>query len=1288
MNQKSVRLTSALTALSALAAAVVAIVAVNSSGLLNAQSATTTIDLLNVGMCVTTDDSVFKEADCDDGDGGNTFTVGDRDEIVERKTVYATYAHDPISASEQPRAILENADLVKVTISDKGRDRRRTVLYPVEGLEEVLVDTDNSNDAAQLLLLARIKELLGDSVDDEQDIEDFHGLANTVRVYRSDIPSTSPALGAGGKKVGVSNSGNFTLTFSRDSDRDDTGDDFLPLSSDEVNDVVKWFGYLVDARDGQEASDVDSVDKAYVLKNTDADATELDNDLLDLGAASDPSLIADEDRSEGGGNIAPWMQVQANIPNGKRLVIIAVAYETSDAEVIQGGEDCTVTVTGDTTKCQPNSKQSKVEPNYTNSEISGKQALIARVQGDNGQGTQNLYLKETGRFTGEYTGYVRITDADGSGPKDAQGQLVTSTRNWGLAFGHGSLGTERDDGTPGIDGATVIGAQNGPVTITYKDSSGATRTMGIEVDIQPPTITIASPLHESSGDDRSPDFIGTFEDGGAGLADDTFKLYVDNKSDNAGDVGARILDTEAVLNIPSGITTSATRVELRRDYSPPGANTISDNHPFGRIDGKASAGEIYFTTTAAAGASPEASIDANNAERKIVNADIYDDGDGQGTFDDDARFEGSPSNGREIGVDFQGVVIDLAGNVGFSDSDTAAPTFIDDLGTTPASARNEPNVLGFYSRHVIELDDKDPEFQQDNTITGYYGLDSDDEPVPHRRGIMITFDNDISPENITENTFNVELDDGTNAVVEDFRIEDELVFLRLASDLGSSETPKISIASGRRVEDFAGNQLQAREISAFEAKDGVPPTLTVSLSNGSGTGEGNESSNSLTRNTIVVTVTSDEELQGAPFVSVLCSNFSYADQGTTTPRKDVDNYAEDRSGPITGTRPGPNYVANPRCGTGTSATAFTPWETQMSSRTRLNWEYTWRNRGGASAVPEGELRVVVYARDRSQYKLEPGDGIENTQNWGSTTTKFTYDTTLKPLVRGTTVDTTAGSLLPTPGQKVSDTRPFVMLFFSGENTQIEIEKLQVNDMDVTTRVESNERNRFIYWPEALNFGTHTVEVDARDAAGNTATFRYEFDKVTRSPFIVRLLAGWNAISLPQQPIDGSLEAAFSDPKIDQVIGYFRPSSDAAPQWQLATRQDGVWTTNYGELTDISAGQGYWVHTDSFVNQSIPLRSPERLSADLPTRPIGITTYDGWNFVGVVDQDGDQTQNDWGQTLEHGDPGVPQTGRLYLGNYVRAYTWDATRSRFDALESSDSILIGDGIWVYYGEGVAP
>ena len=73
---------------------------------------------------------------------------------------------------------------------------------------------------------------------------------------------------------------------------------------------------------------------------------------------------------------------------------------------------------------------------------------------------------------------------------------------------------------------------------------------------------------------------------------------------------------------------------------------------------------------------------------------------------------------------------------------------------------------------------------------------------------------------------------------------------------------------------------------------------------------------------------------------------------------------------------------------------------------------------------------------------------------------------------------------------------------------------------------------------------------------------------------------------------------------------------------------------------------------------------------------------GWNFVGVVDVDGDQTQDDAGETLRNSN-NDPITAADYLGNpYVRAYTWDHVNNTWDVLKDDEGITIGTGIWVYY------
>ena len=90
-------------------------------------AATGTIDALNVGTCLTTDAALFEDEDCDlngddSGSGGQAWEV--REEVVEVSTLYATYAYDPKTASNEPRVILQDSDLIKISIADSDRDKR------------------------------------------------------------------------------------------------------------------------------------------------------------------------------------------------------------------------------------------------------------------------------------------------------------------------------------------------------------------------------------------------------------------------------------------------------------------------------------------------------------------------------------------------------------------------------------------------------------------------------------------------------------------------------------------------------------------------------------------------------------------------------------------------------------------------------------------------------------------------------------------------------------------------------------------------------------------------------------------------------------------------------------------------------------------------------------------------------------------------------------------------------------------------------------------------------------
>ena len=97
-----------------------------------------------------------------------------------------------------------------------------------------------------------------------------------------------------------------------------------------------------------------------------------------------------------------------------------------------------------------------------------------------------------------------------------------------------------------------------------------------------------------------------------------------------------------------------------------------------------------------------------------------------------------------------------------------------------------------------------------------------------------------------------------------------------------------------------------------------------------------------------------------------------------------------------------------------------------------------------------------------------------------------------------------------------------------------------------------------------------------------------------------------------------------------------------------------------------------------------------MTARLATGPMAraIPTVAGWNFVGVVDQDGDQTEGHWKEPLRDSE-GEEVTADLYMPGFVRAYTWHAIGHGYLALDGGDAMEIGQGIWVYFGkDALAP
>ncbi len=1237
-----------LTALAVLILAV-AVVAVRAGSPGTVEAATGTIDVLNVGTCYATDDEVFDADDCVSGEvddvTGNPvdYDVAGRDEVGEVATVYATYAHDPKTAPDSPRAVLTNSNLIKISISDSGRDKRTPVLLPVGNAA-----TANTGAACPDSPLTDACKF--DNPDDPETEEiDESGYLQVIQKTHSevtDIASTQMSWQAGSATARATDEFEITapavetvLAIIKDSG---ATEDFLPMDTGDDSSVTFW-GIIRNAAD-------DSITTPFGQLKT----LTLDEDVGSGGTGADGEEALEA---------APWLTIHQSLAPDKEIVLMYIVYNTSEWETLIGGNTIAKYAEGDDPG-DPGDLADPFAPDFSKSEQNDTDTqLVVEARSDGRDGRQFLRLRETSRFSGRYEGYLRLTDENGGGGDDG----------WGLNVDAAS-GTDVDD-------AAVIGVESGPVVIAYKDTDGSIQMLDIEIDTVPPAINIESPAHESEGQDTSPEFSGTFSDSDSGLREDTFHLYVDHTDDanesGDNDGGTYALDNLGISSADLDGPTDGSLVESQEDYTGYTPDGGSQYAVYDHTD--------VFKT--------EAQAEVQN--KKLVEGDNFDDGDSAGTFGDSVRIDfdlGEDIERYNHTIDFQAVVADLAGNLGFSDSDPDGPGFINDLGEEePKTGRY--NVIGWYARHIFFLDETNPVIFEEQSVTGFYGENDDDEPQPNRSGILIAFDKAVDADSIGVDTFSVTLDEaGSDQVgIIDVEVDGRAVYLLLDSELASDAQPYVDVADGEWVSDPAGNRLTGGAQEPFETNDGISPVLTVTLSGGSGTGEGSEGPAGLTKDAITASITSDEEINSTPSLVVVCSIIEWNSDGGEENDKELDDVTAQRSGSLSissasfvGTEEAPNlYGDEYSCGD----KSVSMQQLQAYSRPGLTWEYEWVNlTGGNRDLPNGNVTVVAFARDRHSYasldtkRIGTNLAQADTYNWGAATVEFRYDTKID-------------DPMPTPenGAIVTESRPFVLLEFEDEVT-VTIDEFEIDG--TVEEISSIGGNRFLYWPESLGIGTHEVSVDATDAAGNEDTFDYSFEVAEREAFNLKLIAGWNAVSFPANPIDNAIGSVFTEGVIDMVAGW--DASDPEKPWSIATRMEDEWSTHeeFATLNKIHAQYGYWVHAQGFVTQRVALigginrTDPEITPPDLVTIP----TLAGWNFVGVIDQDGDQTQGNFGEPLangvdEDGDHIIVEAGD-YLGSNKRAYTWDPVRSKFDILEDGDELEVGQGIWVYYGGGIAP
>ena len=1295
-----------ITALTALALAVAFVTGVHFQTQ-RTDAAAGTIAAINVGTCHTTDASVLDEADCNPHRQIFQFNRDSLDNAFEVDELYATYAHDPKTADEPPRAILKDADLIKISIKDEGRDVRSGVI--VNSYDTTNAIGGSSDMWAALNLASEVRPDLDDPAsptptpETEGAVSRFGGVvAAAISQYdypeeaindptKTDVPVPQTAYRftlsgdlADRTAVTITEPGIEEILFvpvGGTFDASDAATAFKPIASGANRGEMRFFGSV---------------------ENHGPDGVDGGGDDLDIPFGElDRFLTWDEDVEPGTPEAAPAVSIQANLRAGDTLTLRAIYYLTSEVEYMLGGEMCIPAAgipetsdgaadgveKGDQVACTEDELGDDVD-DYDNIKLD--------ASADGVQSARHLYLEETDRFTGIFNGYLRLTDSDGDGGDvNSDGERVANTGriNWGRVPQNAS-GPNQVDADGDFEGA-ILGVDNGPVRVTYKDTDGVNRTFVISIDIGTPTINVTSPTHNGRNDDEEVNFQGTINDGESGLAQDSFVLYLDHSGDTA--------DANWALDLPVVSGETQNDNDLGNVEADPDADDgviATETQYSGFTDdaetyGVVIADKIYPTQSG----NYDVDDDESDQGLKGMEAENYANGDSDAEFRDSIRInflQGEDDTTYNHKIDFHAVVRDTAGNIGFSDSDEAAPRYINDLGTKVAD-RKIPNVLGVFSAHAVFIDNVDPIIDGDKTVTGFYGTDNDDDPIVDRAGVMVVFDGPIDERNITENTFMLTTGEGDNIETLDIIeaiVDGKLVFLKLADELPSDAEPSLTIANGEEVRDLAGRVTRSDEQDPVTVNDGNLPVFTVSLGDGSGLGDGAEGPEKLTKDTIKVSISSDEDIQGAPKVSVVCSNLSYPGVVAADGDRDVSDYVTGLSGAksTTSATSQGQIAEGAKCGNND----FALRQATSLSRRGNQWEYTWRQFGATgedTRVPDGMATVVVWGNDRSQY--DHHDDGTTIQNWGSAQAEFRFDNQFESPLE----DRSGGRVLPGKDSEVAERRPFVLLDFSGEPTSVTVTELIVDGVDVTADIDSKGQNQFLYWPETLSAGEHEVKFSANDAANNKVENEsFKFEVTSRDPFVLSLFAGWNAISFPADPKENALADIFEGTPVERVIGWL-PGSRTGP-WAVATKTDGVWTTSLdtATLTNLRAQYGYWVYSTAFGDVSVELQGPiDRETGGLPGL-TGVPTYPGWNFVGVVDQDGDQTEGRAGTNLKDGIinlPGEANVGEQddmlvkdYLSGFARAYRWDVITNSYRVLKGNDNLKIGEGIWAYFDDGIAP
>jgi len=901
--------------------------------------------------------------------------------------------------------------------------------------------------------------------------------------------------------------------------------------------------------------------------------------------------------------------------------------------------------------------------------------------------------------------------------------LLTGRVGSDTASTGGSAGTATVVGTftTGLDRTPIVEAQaNSTITVQYQDltdnNSATAATTGTKVketltiDVDAPKPVVTTPTNGSSFKDRQPSFAGSATDIGSGLDVSTVALYVDVLDDGS--------DTAATLEATSGSWLGgAGSINLQDEYRQTVA-TLDNTTTM--VDGVSS---VTWTVTTSTNIP---CLTVNNDGSTPNSAG----GSSHTNFANIATTCASAKSEPDVSLDYFSSATDLAGNRGFSDSNL----------TNTAGSSLQDN----YSFNIDELKPSLDAANTETGV--YWNAPTTAEKTGDATRIVVAFDDEISaaPASSFEVTndagtvipvSSTEIGTkGTTAAGASYDKRKD-VYLTLSSALATSDTPKVKLVGD--VTDLAGNSNKSGNVA--NAIDKIKPTLTLALSGGSGTGSSPDDSIGLTKKSMTMTITTSEVLSGTPTVSIFTEdygtgstyeliedNVAYATLGagasataTILAHTVVDT---DKDGSLVDEVVIAASTAEPP-----SAAEMVNLEVTAVSNAGENLEVTIKN-NNSSALDAGADEIKISGNNNSDYSatsdqtsaegtvtavavdattytasfdgsaatfsdaaakdskavvLSATDVNGNTgtlgtrdQSASSGLYKFRLDKTAPVLNNDPDGDSTIGSSTTLP-------RPYVIFEFT-DNSKVNVVSASFGGDDVLASLATTNSKKYFMVPQAdLAAKTYAIKAKGTDLAGNKgAEGSYSLKVTSRKDYKATILAGWNLMSFPSDPVNNNVSNVFTNTGIDQVVGY-NAMSKGSP-WAVATK-DSATQVFTGALDTISSGSGYWVHSNEFSTQAVSLVGPEGPSASAPPSIEAIGLASGWNLVGVVDSTKALTQ------ANEGD--VYKDIADYLGtgggsSVSKAFEYDTTNLSWGAVNlagsgsaDNEAVNIGEAFWVY-------